>query len=92
MSFTDRELIQQLRSGYLCRDGFRMLWDAECYGNVSSLGALRTWLAELEATLRAGKHVEVEGDRRLSSEQDLLAWIEEKFPDTYACFFKERRA
>ena len=69
-----------------------MLWDAECYGNVSSLGTLRTWLAELEVPLRAGRPVEVEGDRRIASEQDLLDWIEERFPDTYTCFFKQRRA
>ena len=89
MGDSTRELCEQLRDGYVSRQGFRTLWDAECYGNAASLGALRKWLKELEVPLRAGKPIEVEGDRIIASQPELIAWIEEQFPDTYACFYKD---
>ncbi len=90
MSLSSKERDEQLRSGYVSREVFRTLWDAECYGNASSLGALKGWLEELELPLRAGKRIEIEGERFIASRQEFVAWIQEKFPDAYACFYKDQ--
>ncbi len=84
----NHEMDEQLRAGYVSRDGLRRLWDAECYGNVSSLGALRTWLSYLEQPLNDGKCIEIEGGRSLSSRPELMEWIKENFRDAYSCFYK----
>jgi len=92
MELLDREFNEQLRAGYVSREGFRKLSDAECYGNVSSLGALKSWLQQLEVPLRAGTRVEIEGERFIASQPELIAWIQEKFPDAYACFYQAQDA
>jgi hypothetical protein len=84
---SSREFSEQLRAGYVSREGFRRLLAAENYGNVSSLGALKGWLSELESPLRAGKRIEIEGERFISTRPELIDWIGEKFPDAYACFY-----
>jgi hypothetical protein len=91
MKLSSREFNEQLRAGYVSREGFRRLHDAEVYGNVSSLGALKGWLKELDLPLRAGKRIEVEGERFIASRQELLAWIQAEFPEAYACFYKDER-
>ena len=88
MELSPREFKEQLRAGYVSREGFRRLWDAESYGNVSSLGALKSWLHDLEIPLRAGKRIEIEGERFISTRYELIAWIREKFPEAYSCFYK----
>jgi hypothetical protein len=88
MNLSPREFNEQLRAGYISREGFQTLWGAESYGNVSSLGALRSWLQDLEIPLRAGKRIEIEGDRFISSRPELIEWIKAKFPDAYACFYE----
>ena len=80
---------EQLRAGCVSRDGFRRLWDAECYGNVSTLGALTKWLSYLEQPLNDGKCIEVEGKGTLCNRPELIAWIKENFRDAYSCFYKK---
>ncbi|OYW76562.1 MAG: hypothetical protein B7Z37_08180 [Verrucomicrobia bacterium 12-59-8] len=82
------EMDEQLRAGHVSRDGLRRLWDAECYGNVSSLGALRKWLRYLEQPLNDGKCIEIEGGRSLSTRPELIAWIKENFRDAYFLYYK----
>jgi hypothetical protein len=89
MDLSPQEFNEQLRAGFVSREGFRRLWDAECYGNVSSLGALKSWLRDLERPLRAGKRIEIEGERLLSTRSELIAWVKEKFPEAYSCFYKD---
>jgi len=88
MELSSREFNEQLRAGCVSREGFRKLWDAECYGNVSSLGTLKTWLRELERPLHIGKRIEIEGERFISTRPELIVWIKERFPDAYSCFYK----
>jgi len=89
MEEASTQLNQELRSGYVSRSGFRRLWGAECYGNVSSLGCLRTWLKELEEPLRTGKKIEVEGVCFIHSREELLDWIRKSFPQAYTCFYED---
>ncbi len=84
----NREMDEQLRAGYVSRDGFRRLWDAECYGNGSSLGALGKWLSYLEQPLNDGKCIEIEGRRSLSTRPELMAWIKENFRDAYSLYYE----
>lgn len=88
MEFSPKELKDQLREGFVSREGKKMLWDAECYGNVSSLGALHSWLKDLEAALAASNKIEIEGDKFIHSETELYEWIKENFRDAYSCFYQ----
>ncbi len=87
---TTPELSRQLRAGLVSREGFRQLWDAECYGNAASLGTLRNWLQELELPLRDGGQIEIEGGRSITSRPGLVSWIAENFPSAHSCFYQDR--
>ncbi len=87
---TTPELSNQLRAGQVSREGFRQLWDAECYGNAASLGALKKWLHELELALGDGRRIEIEGAKSITSQQELVTWIAENFPSAHACFYQNR--
>ncbi|WP_050025258.1 hypothetical protein [Verrucomicrobium sp. BvORR034] len=83
---------EQLRAGYVSKEAFQRLFDAECYGNVSSMCVLKSWLGDLDKPLSAGKRIEIEGDRFISSLPELHAWIKEKLPEAYACFYEHEQS
>lgn len=89
MQITPQELTAQLREGYVSVAGARMLWEAECYGNVSSLNCLRSWLRDLENGMIQKSFIEVEGEGFIRTNEEYLGWIERRFPETYECFFKD---
>ncbi len=92
MELSPRKMNEQLRAGYVSKEAFQRFLDAECYGNVSAMGNLKSWLAELDKPLRAGKRVEIEGDRFISAPPELHAWIREKLPEAYACFYEHEQS
>jgi hypothetical protein len=78
------ELGKQLRAGYVGPEALRRFSEAETYGNVSAVAALTTWFRALQTALRLGHRIEIEGDRFISTEPELMAWLETRFPQGYA--------
>src|SRR4051812_11361391 len=89
-------LLAELKAGKVSEEGFKQLWDAECYGQAAFMTFLEKCLRTLEEIVKEGRQLEVYSTAThamsiLRTEPEFLDWCRQEFRDAYACFFDESR-
>jgi hypothetical protein len=75
---------EEFQSGLVTEAGFRALADAEVYGNVSSIGALRRCLSVLHSRVVSGHALQIQhpefGASTVGDLHAFTAWQQQYFP------------
>lgn len=84
---------RDIRSGKLSYESYTRLIGAEAYGQASSMGALRKDLFRMLGNIQKGRNYVIDrgprGKLTVGSRLKFIEWVQNDFPDAYACFFSQ---